>query len=90
MRKALVVGIDYYQHISQLHGCVNDAHSVKAMLDRHADGSVNFDVRLIAGLGPQDILERAELRAAIQELFNGDDEVALLFFGDYIVCKHGV
>lgn len=83
MRKALVVGIDYYQHISPLYGCVNDAHAVKAMLDRHADGSVNFDTRLVAGVGPADVLERHELRSAIQELFAGDSEVALLFFAGH-------
>jgi hypothetical protein len=42
----LVVGIDYYEKITALKGCVNDAHAVKAMLDRHADGSVNFDTKI--------------------------------------------
>lgn len=82
-RKALIVGIDYYQNISQLYGCVNDAHSVKAMLDRHADGSVNFDTRLIAGVSAGDVLERNELRTAIQDLFRGNGEVALLFFAGH-------
>ena len=41
-RKALVVGIDHYDHIGGLTGCVNDANSVGMLLDRHADGSVNF------------------------------------------------
>ena len=41
-RKALVVGIDHYDHIGGLTGCVNDANSVDMLLDRHADGSVNF------------------------------------------------
>jgi hypothetical protein len=44
-RKALVVGIDDYANVSSLHGCVNDSLAVKAMLDRHADGSVNFGVK---------------------------------------------
>ena len=43
MRKALVVGIDYYESINSLHGCVNDAYAVKAVLDRHSDGTKNFD-----------------------------------------------
>lgn len=34
MRKALVVGIDYYDRINQLYGCVNDAYAIKAVLDR--------------------------------------------------------
>ena len=46
MRKALVVGINYYEHGSPLYGCVDDAHAVKAILERHGDGSVNFDVQL--------------------------------------------
>ena len=31
MRKALVVGIDFYTSISPLYGCVNDAYAVKAV-----------------------------------------------------------
>jgi len=46
MRKALVVGIDYYDNVSNLHGCVNDAYLVKPVLDRHSDGTVNFGLRL--------------------------------------------
>ena len=45
MRKALIVGIDHYTNIKPLSGCVNDAHAVKAILERHADGTVNFDTR---------------------------------------------
>lgn len=42
MRKALIVGIDYYESIVSLHGAANDAHNVKGVLDRHADGTTNF------------------------------------------------
>lgn len=30
MRKALIVGIDYYKHIANLKGCVNDAFAVSS------------------------------------------------------------
>ncbi len=83
MKKALVVGIDHYEHISPLHGCVNDAHAVKAVLDRHGDGSVNFGVRLITGTGSQDSVDRGELRDAIQELFAGGEETVLLYFAGH-------
>jgi hypothetical protein len=83
VRKALVVGIDYYQHVSQLKGAVNDAHNVKAMLDRHADGSVNFHVRSILGTGPKAAVARRELKDAITELFAGDDEISLLYFAGH-------
>lgn len=83
MRKALVVGIDHYNQISSLAGAVNDAHAVKAMLDRHADGSVNFDLRLLVGTGPTEIVERRELKEAIRGLFSGDGQVALLYFAGH-------
>jgi hypothetical protein len=83
LRKALVVGIDHYAHIGPLAGCVNDAHAVKAMLDRHADGSVNFGVRLMVSTGPQEILVRSELKEAVRELFADDSEVALFYFAGH-------
>ena len=83
MRKALIVGIDHYEHIDPLAGCVNDAYAVKTMLDRHADGSVNFGTRLMVGTGTQDIVERSELKEAVRELFADDSEVALFYFAGH-------
>lgn len=83
MRKALVVGIDSYVNVSQLYGCVSDSFSVKAMLDRHADGSVNFSVRHLTATGPSDPVARDELRQAIKELFEGDGELALFYFAGH-------
>ncbi|SDA39658.1 caspase family protein [Sinorhizobium sp. NFACC03] len=83
MRKALVVGIDYYNSISSLHGCVNDAHSVKAMLERNADGSVNFGVKLLTATGPNDTVSRQELRESVKDLFAGDEEIALFYFAGH-------
>ena len=42
MRIALIVGINYYEHGDSLFGCVDDAHAVQAVLERHGNGSVNF------------------------------------------------
>ena len=53
MRKALVVGIDYYENIKPLHGCVNDAYAIKAVLDRHSDGTKNFDAIIEIATGPK-------------------------------------
>lgn len=83
MRKALIVGIDHYAHSSPLYGCVDDAHAVKAMLDRNGDGSVNFGSRLLTGTGPNDIVTRSELKDSIAELFNSDASVALFFFAGH-------
>ena len=47
MKKALIVGIDNYLHVPDLTGCVNDAHDVANVLARNADGSLNFDIKVM-------------------------------------------
>jgi Caspase domain len=84
MRKALIVGIDHYSHVKPLSGCVNDAHAVKAVLERHADGTVNFGTpRMLVGAGPADIVTRSELKDTIRELFADDADIALLYFAGH-------
>ena len=84
MRKALIVGIDYYSHINPLSGCVNDAHSMSSMLERHADGTLNFATpRLMTGTGPADVVNRHGLKEAVRELFRDDSEVALFYFAGH-------
>jgi hypothetical protein len=83
MRKALVVGIDYYEAISPLHGCVRDAHSVNAVLEKHSDGSINFGVLLLSGTGPGNPITRGRLREAVARLFEGDSEIALFYFAGH-------
>lgn len=83
MRIALVVGINYYQHGSPLFGCVDDAYAVKAVLERHDGGGVNFDCKLLSGTGPTDLVNRDELKDSIEELFKKDAEVALFYFAGH-------
>lgn len=101
MRKALVVGINYYKHGSSLFGCVDDANSVKSALATHSDGSVNFDVRLLTGTGRTDEVSRTNLKDSVKALFADDSEIALFYFaghghiettGGYLLtceCKSG-
>jgi hypothetical protein len=79
-RKALVVGINHYTHGATLFGCVDDAHAVKGVLERHSDGSVNFAVKLLTGTGPNDTVRRSELKESIRALFADDNEIALFYF----------
>jgi hypothetical protein len=85
MRKALVVGINYYEQSPTLHGCVNDAHAVKSVLEENSDGTVNFDVKLLSGTGPSEQVLRSELRKVIEDLFLGDIpcETALFYFSGH-------
>jgi hypothetical protein len=84
MRKALIVGIDHYTHIKPLSGCVDDAHAVKAVLERHADGTVNFVTpRLLTSAGANDTVSRGELKDAVRDLFADDADIALLYFAGH-------
>lgn len=83
MRKALVVGINYYENIQSLYGCVDDAHAVKSVLERHSDGSINFGVKLLSATGPGDALYRAQLKRAVEELFADDTEISLFYFAGH-------
>lgn len=83
MRMALIVGIDYYDHGEPLFGCVDDARAVETVFERHGDGSVNFDCQVLAGVGPQRPVDRAELKDRIANLFSADVEIALFYFAGH-------
>jgi hypothetical protein len=83
MRKALVVGIDYYSTVPPLFGCVNDAHSVKSVLERNSDGTVNFGVKLVTSAGPTETVSRKIMKESVRELFADDSEIALFYFAGH-------
>lgn len=101
MRKALCVGIDHYDYVGNLHGCVADAYSVKSALDRNSDGTVNFAVNLMTATGEDNHISRKELKSSVEELFSDTSEVALFYYaghgyiestGGYLItseCKDG-
>lgn len=85
MRKALIVGIDHYDRSElQLSGAVNDAHSVKGVLERHSDGTLNFaQPKLLVSSSADRRITRVELREAVVELFRDDADIALLYFSGH-------
>lgn len=83
MRKALCIGIDSYEKISDLHGCVNDANSVKAAIERNGDGTLNFEVKLMTATSEKSYISRASLKDSIENLFKGDSEIALFYYAGH-------
>ena len=77
MKRALVVGIDDYPG-APLAGCVNDAAAFAQLMQTHGDGSPNFDVRL-----ETNTQNKAQLKKAIHELFDGKSDTALLYFSGH-------
>jgi hypothetical protein len=83
MRAALIVGINFYQHCSCLFGCVADAHAVLEVLERHGDGSPNFDCKVLTSIDESSILGRGSLKDRISELFGRESEVSLFYFAGH-------
>lgn len=84
MRKALVVGIDFYKHFGSLRGCVNDATSVKNVLERHADGTINFATpRLLTCTSDRDSIQKTQLKERVRELFADECDIALFYFAGH-------
>lgn len=84
MKKALIVGINDYPN-SPLHGCVNDANAIGTILESNGDGSPNFSIKMITS--PSSIITRAKLREAIETLFSGESDMALLYFSGHGFIK---
>lgn len=83
MRKALVIGVDYYTHINSLSGCVNDAYAVKQVLERHGDGTKNFDVEIITSTDASSAITKAQLIKEVKELFEDISDVALFYYAGH-------
>ncbi len=84
MRKALIVGIDYYEAISSLSGCVNDAKSVATILERNFDGTVNFkNPNLILSTNSESSVSKKVLKNSIRNLFMSESEIALFYFAGH-------
>jgi hypothetical protein len=83
MRKALIVGINHYDYVPSLYGCVNDADVVTRSLETNGDGSPNFDVKTLRGTGPAAPVNKSDLRGEIKGLFSGEIDVALLYFAGH-------
>lgn len=83
MRIALIVGINYYEHGMALHGCVDDAKTVKKMLAQNHDGQDNFDCELMTASSSADGIRRSELKDKITALFAEESDIALFYFAGH-------
>lgn len=78
MKKALLIGINDYPAGNELTGCIEDINNVKAVIERHGDGTPNFGVRMMPN-----VRTSGEVMMAIDQLFAGDGETALLYFSGH-------
>jgi hypothetical protein len=83
MKKALVVGINYYKNMNQLFGCVSDAYAVNQVLERHMNGELNFDTKHVISVDAASAITRKDLKDDIKKLFEGECQVALFYFAGH-------
>ncbi len=75
MRKALIIGINHYDHLPPLTGCVNDARSVASMLEEHDDATSNFlQPLLMVADDASTAISKSDIKNAARELFEDKSE----------------
>ncbi|MCP2223689.1 caspase family protein [Bradyrhizobium elkanii] len=96
-KRALLVGINQYDHVSSLGACVADAKAMDELINFHSNKSRNFDTRLLTIPGAKPVT-RTTLRAAWDDLFGGFKDDVLFYFsghgaitstGAYLVTQEG-
>src|SRR5437667_6731291 len=86
MRRALIVGVNDYPGCP-LKGCENDASRITKLLERHHNGTPNFECR--CWLSSKEKITRKFLRRALQELFADPADAALFYFAGHGVATRG-
>lgn len=84
MRKALIIGINHYDHLPALNGGVNDAQSVANVLEENHDGTSNFlQPLLMVADSASTAISKSDIKDAARELFEDQNEVALFYFAGH-------
>ncbi|TDE96166.1 caspase family protein [Occultella glacieicola] len=81
VKRALLVGIDAYDHSPALTGCVNDVEALRPLLARNVDDSPNFECRTL--VGPPDRVTRPTVLTALAGLCAPGADVALFYFAGH-------
>ncbi len=96
-RRALLVGIDHYKHLTPLSGCVADALAMEELLARHENGSLNYECHLLTSSATGEVTKR-DLRVEWTKLFASFDGDILFYFsghgtplasGGFLVTQEG-
>lgn len=94
-RFGLLVGIDHYQNMTPLSGCVADAQAMSRLLQTHESGTPNYDCRLLTSAGGAPVTRKL-LRAQWQKLFESPGADILFYFsghgsksGGFLITQEG-
>lgn len=80
-KRALLIGIDEYQRMPRLGGCVNDVRALQPLLKSNADGSPNFTCE--SRCVPGDYVGRLQMLQSLEKLLRPGCDVALFYFAGH-------
>jgi len=84
-RRALIIGVNHYEHKKTLLGCINDAHKIETALSYNEgiNGEErNFFTETITSDGKETITTDF-LRKKVEELFRDEREISLFYFAGH-------
>jgi hypothetical protein len=82
MKRALLVGIDKYECLTPLSGCVNDVNALMPLLARNDDDSPNFDCVTTTSADEMPV-SRRNLLDSLDALLNPGADIALFYFAGH-------
>lgn len=83
-RRALIIGINTYQHGANLSTCVADAEAMGQLLEEHEDKRLNYDCRILLDQTEKgDPITMAVLREACNQLFADTKDDVLFYFSGH-------
>lgn len=83
MRKALCIGIDYYENFNSLPGCSGDAKAIGQLLETNLDGTENFDVTFRVEKNSASICTAAKLEQEIRNIFSQEVDTVLFYYSGH-------
>ena len=99
-RRALLVGINHYDHMRSLSWCIDDVLAMRQVLEFHENHDPNFSCRTLLGSEPapdapesppgRERVTFNRLRLALEELFAFDEMVLFYFSGHGYQADNGV
>lgn len=89
MKRALAVGIDFYDRYGPLFGCVNDVRALEPLLRCHDDGSPNFETAVLVAGQEGGRVTRDELLSSVERLLGSPADQAVLYFAGHGVQVRG-
>jgi caspase domain-containing protein len=87
--RALLVGIDDYEYMAALKGCRQDAQDMADLLEKHDDGSRNYECKVLSNSSVPKVTRTALRKEWLRLFSNFDGQIAFYFSGHGVFSEFG-